>query len=228
MRKFLVVVGALTFVSSTAFGQDTGSITITGDVQPILSITYNSHTEQDATGTNAPSVPGGNDLNFTLALGEITLLSRATANAVVGGVVNVDLRSNVGPWRLNAAVSSATIVGGGAQGDNVLELDDFGFGIGARTVGSLANDTEDFVNAAAAASTPLSADPFGGTVFSHTLDDVVAGAELIGGNGAIVNSGGPVDDNALTVPMEFGVPIGMWASPTGGFAVVMDLTLQNL
>jgi len=209
----IILLGAL--AGAAAFAQ-TGTITITGSIPDVVSIT---------------SVTDG-ALSTTGVLGALTATNNSTLTQITPVVVRI--RSNK-QYKLNATSVFTNAGAGAADGGQAISPADIGFGITAKTTGALtaAGHTDTFTakfnytatgfNGFAALAVVDGLTPFvAGT--NGTLNDIVASTQII--QGTRVSLKGNINTQENFLALTFGAAtLPQYFTPTTGFQALVTLTI---
>jgi hypothetical protein len=199
-------------LTSAAFAQTGGTITVTGTTPEAFSLT---NTSEGA-------------LSSTIALGTLT---PGNTNTLTTGTADVRLRSNKA-YTLTAQASALNVTGpGSADGGDTIALSDIGFGITSMTLtgANVANNGSraDSIAAGFDASGGWPAAANGLTpAFTTTLNSVTSATQVLSGTRISARGNLATNDNFITV--TFGVAtLPQFFTPNTGFSSVITLTIAS-
>ena len=211
-KRLPVLLGVVMMLTSAAFAQTGGTITVTGTTPEAFSLTNTSEAA----------------LSSTIALGTLT---PGNTNTLTTGTADVRLRSNKA-YTLTAQASALNVTGpGSADGGDTISLSDIGFGITSMTLtgANVANSGSRTESIAAGfdASGGWPAAANGLTpAFGKTLNDVTSATQVLSGTRISARGNLATNDNFIT--LTFGVAtLPQFFTPNTGFSSVITLTIAS-
>lgn len=229
MRRYILfsLACAIAIVAwSDSAAQSTGTVTVTGVVNPSAAIRWSDWSPINAeVGGNAPDAWNA-PLDFTLNMGDLAAGNNLADYA--GGSVQVILRSNA-PYVMSGDVTNSAGFGSVANGD--LALTDVGFGItslansGPKVFGSPANDATiagGFDSDPSSAPKDIDEEP----IFNSTLADIAAPTQLIDGPRISNRGGRGSPNNGLLVDLGFAAG-PQYYTPVATFSTEIEFTLAT-
>src|SRR5947208_978452 len=206
--KRLLALGAL--AGAAAFAQTSGTITVTGNIPDVVSITNTSNAA----------------LSTTSALGTLTAANNSTLAAITP--VDVRIRSNK-QYKLNAAMVLTNAGAGTPDGGDSIAATDIGFGVTTRdatAANMAAGHTDTITTKFDYTTTAMSALPVtnGLTPFvagtNGTLNDISSSAQIA--QGSRISKKGNIQTNNNFLLLSFGVAtLPQYFTPTTGFQAVV-------